>query len=581
MTAAAQSKSSPGGRSDSGGHSGDAADAKRRRPRKEPPADKTPNAGSPDADGSDAGTADKPAVNPWLIAVVVSIATFMEVLDTSIANVSLQHIAGSLSAGMDESTWVITSYLVANAVILPISGYAATMMGRKRFYMSCVALFTICSFMCGLSTNLTELIFFRVLQGIGGGGLAPSEQSILADSFKPSQRGKAFALYGLTVVAAPALGPTIGGWLTDRYSWHWIFLINVPIGVLSLVLVGLLVREPRATAKARDKIRKRGHGFDWMGFALVALGLGCLEVVMDKGDRDDWFSSNFILIMAVIAAVGILAMILWESQRPDPIVDIPLFKSKNFAACFVLMFFTGFALFGTVILMPQMLQGVMGYTALAAGEVLTPGGVATAMMMPVVGFLMSRVQPKRLMAIGLLALSFGLYQSTSVNTNASFDYFVYFRVLQAVGLPLLFVPITTLTYVGLPPDKSNNAAALINVARNMGGSVGVALCTTIVTHRTQWHQSRLVENATYTSPALHDYVSRTAGLFGGLADNAMADLASNGRALAALYQMLQQQAAMLAYVDVFFALCVVSLLIVPLTLLLGKVDKDGQASAAH
>ncbi len=347
--------------------------------------------------------------NPWLVAIVVSMATFMEVLDTSIANVSLRHIAGSLAASVDESTWVLTSYLVANAIVLPISGWLATVIGRKRFYMGCVALFTVSSALCGFAPSLPWLIVFRVLQGLGGGGLAPSEQSILADTFRPEQRGLAFALYGVAVVVAPAVGPTLGGWITDNYSWHWIFFINLPVGLLSLALSYYVLVEPPAETAHRRKLLARGLRVDYVGFGLVALGLGSLQVVLDKGERDDWFGSNFIIAFSVISVVALVALVIWELTRDEPIVDLPLLGNRGFAASCLLMFALGFVLFGTTQLLPQMVQEVLGYTATWAGLVITPGGFAVMALMPVVGLLLTKVQARNLIAFGLIVESFSLF----------------------------------------------------------------------------------------------------------------------------------------------------------------------------
>jgi MFS transporter, DHA2 family, multidrug resistance protein len=329
--------------------------------------------------------------NPWVIAFVVSLATFMEVLDTSIAHVALAHIAGNLSASLDESTWVLTSYLVSNAVVLPINGWLATVIGRKRFYMGCVALFTISSLLCGLAPSLTWLIIFRVLQGAGGGGLQPSEQSMLADTFPPDKLGMVFALYRVAVVVAPAVGPTLGGWITDNYSWHWVFLINVPVGLLSLSLTYALLATPPAEERRREAILRRGLRIDYIGFGLVALGLGCLQVVLDKGQREDWFASTFIISFTVIAAVALLALIVRELTHEDPVVDLPLLKNRNFLAANLLMFALGFVLFGTTQLLPQLVQSLLGYTATIAGLVLTPGGFVIMALMPVVGFLVGKV----------------------------------------------------------------------------------------------------------------------------------------------------------------------------------------------
>ena len=350
---------------------------------------------------------ERPAINPWIIALTVTLATFMEVLDTSVANVALPHIAGSLSAGQDESTWILTSYLVSNAIILPMSGWFSQLIGRKRFYMSCVALFTISSCLCGFAPSLSSLIFFRVLQGVGGGGLQPSEQAILADTFPPKQRGMAFAVYGMAVVLAPAIGPTLGGWITDNFSWRWIFFINIPVGIISLLLTNKLISDP---PYMKDQ-KKKGFSIDYIGLGLLALGLGALQVVLDKGQRDDWFGSHFIVAMTTIAVVALVSVIIWEWRHKDPIIDLHLFKDRSFAVGNLLMFMVGFALLSSTVLIPLFLQTMMGYTAQEAGLALMPGGIAIIMAMPLVGYLLGHYDARIPAAVraycrGLVAVSY-------------------------------------------------------------------------------------------------------------------------------------------------------------------------------
>ncbi len=498
--------------------------------------------------------------NPWLVALIVSLATFMEVLDTSIANVSLQHIAGNLAASQDESTWVLTSYLVSNAVILPMSGWLARVVGRKRFYMLCVALFGGSSLLCGLAPSLGLLVFFRVLQGLGGGGLAPSEQSILADTFPPHQRAQAFALYGIAVVVAPTLGPTLGGWITDSYSWRWIFLINVPVCVLSLALSGWILVDPPVVRREREAAVHGGVRIDYLGFILVAAALGCLQVVLDKGQEEDWFASDFILTFALISGLSLVFLIIWELKHPDPIVDIPLMKDKSFSAALVAMFITGFILLSTTQMLPQFLQAMMGYTAMKAGLALTAGGVATLCIMPIVGKLVRHVQPKYLIAFGLLVEAVGCYHLRGFTTDVPFAHVAWARVLQAIGLPFLFVPISTVAYAGLPPGKNNNASALINTMRNLGGSFGISLAVTLLARRGQFHHSRMVETVNDFSVA---------------AQHATPD------SLRTLERAIQQQATMGSYVDVFWLLAVVAAVTVPIVvLLLRKVD-SAHMGAGH
>ena len=505
-------------------------------------------------------TESKP-FNPWIVTLVISMATFMEVLDTSIANVSLRHIAGGLAAGLDESTWVLTTYLVANAVMMPISGWLSTVIGTKRFYMICVATFTASSLCCGMAPTLEWLIFFRLLQGIGGAGLAPVVQAMLADIFPPEKRGLAFSLYGLSVVFAPAIGPTLGGWITDNYSWHWIFLINVPIGILSLVLTSLIVQEPHAAMVARKNFLKNGLRVDFVGFGLTVLGLGCLEYFVDRGEREDWFSSPVITLMAVIAATSLICLVIWELGQKDPMVDIPLLKRPSFLGAFVLMFFMGFILFGTTALLPQFLEQLLGYTAQQAGIALTAGGVFLIFMMPLVGaVLIPRFEFRTLIMTGLVIQALSLWNMSFFNLGITFDQAVAARVFQVSGIALVFAPVTQGSYIGLPPGKNNNASALINLARNLGGSVGIAISSTILAQRSQFHQSRLVESISdfnaQTGPALQ-HLQHTAGL-------------SPQQAIGFVYAELQRQAAMLSYIDVFLVMTVMTIAALPLVFVMQR-----------
>jgi MFS transporter, DHA2 family, multidrug resistance protein len=391
----------------------------------------------------------KPKHNPWAIALTVTLATFMEVLDTSIANVALPHMAGNLSASADESTWVLTSYLVSNAMVLPISAWLATRFGRKRFYMTCVALFGVSSFMCGLAPNLGALVFFRVLQGIGGGGLAPSEQAILADTFPPAMRGMAFAVYGMAVVVAPAIGPTVGGWITDNYSWRWIFYINIPVVILSLFLAGRLVEDPPYLKAERKKAR--GVPVDWIGLALITTAIGCLQIVLDKGQEVDWFASHWITATLAISAISLVVWIFWEWRHPVPIVDVKLFKRRNFATAMFFTFVLGIVLFSTTVVIPQFLQSLLGYSAMKAGEALAGGGLAMLLMMPVAGFLVSRMDPRVMMAGGFAATSWALwFMNSHLTLGIDFGTAAMLRTFQAAGLAFIFLPSNTLAYLGSP-----------------------------------------------------------------------------------------------------------------------------------
>ena len=433
----------------------------------------------------------------------VTLATFMEVLDTSIANVALPHIAGGLGASQDEATWVLTSYLVANAVILPASAYFTTFIGRKKFYMICVALFGISSALCGLAPSLPLLILFRVMQGIGGGGLAPSEQAILADTFEPAKRGQAFALYGLAVVVAPAIGPTLGGYITDNFDWRWIFFINVPVAILSLFLTSRIVEDPPHIVEEVKKTQRGGLQLDFFGFGLLAVGFGSLEFVMDKGQEDDWFGSHLITTFAVLCAVALVSLIVWElyqiKRKKRPILDLTLFKHRNFAVSFVLMGILGTVLFGTTVLIPQFVQSLLGYTAELAGLVISPGGVMVMLMMPIVGFLVSRVDPRWMIVYGFAISSLALFTMLDLDIGASYWHIALLRVFQAAGLAFLFIPINTLSYSGIPIQKNNDVSGLTNLARNIGGSMGTAFVVTLLARRQQFHQARLTGRVDFSS----------------------------------------------------------------------------------
>jgi MFS transporter, DHA2 family, multidrug resistance protein len=506
--------------------------------------------------------------NPYLIACVVSIATFMEVLDTTIANVALRHIAGGLAVGIDESTYVITSYLVANAIVLSISGWLSSVIGRKRFYMICVAIFVFASLLCGFAWSLESLVVFRILQGLGGGGMATSEQAILADSFPPEKRGQAFAVYGIAVVVAPVIGPTLGGWITDTYSWHWVFLINVPMGIISLILVGWLVSEPSGAEQERKKLLKNGLRVDYIGFLLVAIGLGSLEFVLDEGQRKDWFGSNMIVGFALAAAFCLIALIPWELSRKDPIVDLRLLGRRQFGACWLVMLGTGAVLISTTQFLPQILQTEFNYTALLAGLALSPGGLATLIMMPIVGRLIGIVQPRYLLVFGATVVALSMWHLTGLNGDITYGYAALSRVFLAIGLPFLFLPVTTASYDGVPADKTNQASALINVARNIGGSMGVALAQTMLAQRQQFHQSRLIEHAAPSDIGYQQTIDAVTRYFTGQGSS-QSDAAA--QAIAWVGQTLQRQIDLLAYIDVFWSLAIIGAIMVPVALLIKPV----------
>jgi DHA2 family multidrug resistance protein len=520
-------------------------------------------------------------VNPWIIAVTVTLATLMEVLDTSIANVALPHIAGSLGATQHESTWILTSYLVANAVALPVSAYLSALIGRKRFYMICVAIFGLSSVLCGLAPSLPLLLMFRVLQGVGGGGLGPSEQAILADTFPPEKRGQAFALYGVVVVMAPTIGPTIGGWITDNYDWRWIFFINVPVTILSLFLTYRLVQDPPALKAETKKLRKGKLNLDYIGFGLVALAFGSLEVVLDKGQEDDWFDSSFVTTFVVFAVVGLIGFVAWElwqvRRGQRPVLDLRLFRNKNLAISFVLMFVTGFLLYATLTMIPQLLQTLMGYTAELAGFAISAGGLTTLILMPLVGILIGKTDARYLVVFGFAAMCAGLYYSTGLSLQMSFEHASEIRAVQCIGLAFLFVPVNTLAYVGTKPEHSNDVSGLINLARNIGGSCGTSFFTTVLVRHQQTHQQFLVQRAVSGNPG---YAARLGTLTQQALGSSASQFDAQRHALSQFYMQLQQQASVLSYIDVITYLAIIAFVCLPLPLLLRKPPK-GAAVAAH
>jgi DHA2 family multidrug resistance protein len=492
----------------------------------------------------------QPKYNPWLIAVVVALAAFMEVLDTSIANVALPHLAGNLGASNDESTWVLTSYLVSNAIVLPISGWLATLFGRQRFFLLCIFLFTLSSLLCGAAPSLSMLILFRVLQGAGGGGLQPMAQAILADTFPPQKRGLAFALYGITAVMAPTIGPTLGGWITDNYSWRWIFYINLPVGVLTMYLVMRMVEDPPYLKRAWGG----GIRVDYIGIALLTLGIGALQVLLDKGQEEDWFGSHFIVALAAISAVSLISLVVWEWRQQSPVIDVRMFKSFNFAMSSMMMFTLGVLLFSSLVMMPLFLQTLLGYTAQSAGLVLSGAGLVLLFEMPVVGQLTTKIPAKYIMAFGWLCLAAGMYYSTKrIDLQISFSSAARLRVTQSFGLAFLFVPISLAAYIGVPAEKGNNVSGLINFMRNMGSSVGTSMVTTLLARSAQLHQSILVSHATNYDPEFRNQIQ---GLSRYLAHAGASTSDAQAQAYGRIYRSVLVQSQTLAYVDTYMILAI-------------------------
>jgi MFS transporter, DHA2 family, multidrug resistance protein len=506
----------------------------------------------------------RPRVNPWIITMTVMLTTFMEVLDGTIANVALPHIASNLSASVDEATWVLTSYLVSNAIVLPLSGWFASIFGRKRFYMACVVLFTVGSLMCALAPSLGWLVFFRICQGAGGGALQPTSQAILVESFPRAKQGLAMAAYGMGVVVAPIVGPTLGGWITDNYTWRWIFFINIPVGLISLLLTSALVEDPPFF------IRKsiRSLRIDYIGLGLLAVGLGALQVVLDKGEREDWFGSSFIVTFAVIAGVCLVAVIFWEWWVREPVVDLHLLKDRNFLVSNVLMFTLGFVLYASTMLVPVFLQTLLGYTAFMSGLVLTPGAICILILLPISGMLLPKVGPRWLVALGLtsggLALIFLL---APLNLQTDFRTITTARAFQTAGLAFLFVPINAAAFMYISKSKMSNATGIINLARNIGGSAGIAFVTTMLQRRSQFHQSVLVAHAT---PYDTGYAAAVHGAGQFLYTQGSSPTLAADQAQGLVYLSIQQQAGMLSFIDNFWLLGVIFLALIPMALLLKR-----------
>ena len=508
--------------------------------------------------------------NPWLIVAMISLPTFMEVLDTSIANVSLDHIAGGLSVSNDQATWVLTSYLVANAVIIPISGWLSDAIGRKRYFLISIALFTISSLLCGISTDLSTLILARIFQGIGGGGLAPVEQAMLVDTFPPEKRGMAIAAFALVVVVGPVLGPTLGGYITETWTWHWVFLINVPVGIVAFFLANIFVDEPEQVKKDRRQMLAGGLRIDFIGVILVFLGLGFLEVTLDRGEREDWFSSGFIVSTATISAVSLIALGIWEWRQKEPVVDVKLLKNANFTATLLIMGVTGLILYGTTQLIPQMLQQVMGYSSFDSGLALTLGGIATVMAVPFAGAMTGKVDTRLLLGVALLVQAAALWNMTHLSADITFMDAAIARLFQAIGLPFLFVPINAAAYAGLPRNRTAQASSMLNVARNVGGSIGISMSQSWLSSAIQTRQSHMVEDLNPLNPNYTDWLARAKSAFAFTAD-------PNGVPLGVLYQTVSRQAAMLAFLDVFRGLMILVLVLTPVVFLLrgGRAQGGG------
>ncbi len=505
-----------------------------------------------------------------LIAITVMLPTLIEIIDTSVVNVSLDHIRGSLSAGYDEATWTITAYLVSNAIVIPMAGWLARLIGRKNYQVSSIALFTFSSFMCGSSWSLASLVFFRILQGMGGGGLVPISQSILLESFPREKHGQAMAIFGLGTMFGPIVGPLLGGWITDTLSWRWIFYINIPIGIVAIIMNILVIQDPPYMQRQKMKI-------DYWGLLFLAVGLGSLQFLLDKGEHDDWFSSHVILAFGIIAAITLVLLAINEHYTDAPIVNLHLFKDRTFTSGSTVMFFVFLNLFGSIVLLPIFLQMMMGYTSFYAGLVLGPGGIATLVSMPLVGKFMGRpVKPKVFLVLGITICAVSTYMMSQFNLTTDFWTFVWPRVVLGFGMGMTFIPLTTLTLSHIPKEHMTEATSIYNLLRNLGGSVGIAFTTTMLERRAQFHQNRLVGHLSQFEPAYQIYHSRIAESLG---SHGISSAGANGL----LYRELIRQSMTLAFTDSFLMICVLILCVLPLVLLMkpARITAGGPPAGAH
>jgi DHA2 family multidrug resistance protein len=521
-------------------------------------------------------TAWRPKANPWLIAIVVTIAAFMEILDTTIVNVSLPHIAGSVSASYDDATWALTSYLVANGIVLPISGFIGRVLGRKRYFMICIAGFVVCSFLCGTATSLGQIVVYRLLQGLFGGGLQPNQQAIILDCFEPKKRGSAFAVVAIAVIFAPAIGPTLGGILTDSYSWRWIFWINIPVGIFALFAVAAMVEDPPWVERQKARVIDA----DWIGIALIAIGIGCLQVFMDRGEDADWFGSGFVTLMFVLAMVCIVGAIVWLTTTDNPVVNLRVFLDRNFALGAMMIAGVGAVLYSGAVLVPQLAQQQLNYTATLAGLILSPGAIAIVVLIPfVTKVLMPNVQTRFIIAFGFILIGCSyFYSSLIVVPDVDFGTLVFARIFQVLGLGFLFAPVSTIAYTTLPRAMNGDASALFVMLRNVAGSIGISLATAGVTQRTQTHLAYLQP---FMTPLYQPYVQLEQRLRGAMTSLGYGAAQITRMLPAQIDQMFQGQASLLAYRDLFVYCGIAAFCVIPLTLLFSPSKAGGGGGGGH
>ncbi|MCX5699102.1 MAG: DHA2 family efflux MFS transporter permease subunit [Candidatus Omnitrophica bacterium] len=505
----------------------------------------------------------------WIIALAVVLPTLLEVIDTSVVNVSLDHIRGSLSAGIDEATWTITAYLVSNAIIIPLTGWLSRVFGRKRYLLFSVALFTVSSFLCGSAASISALIFFRIIQGIGGGALQPISQTILLESFPPEEYGMAMAIFGVGVMFGPIVGPVLGGWITDNWSWNWIFYINIPIGIISVIMIMLFIKDPPYLKRIKERI-------DYVGLSLIVLGIGCLQVLLDKGQREDWFSSQLIMNLAIVSIISMVVFVFWELRRRDPILNLRQLKNVSFASANLIQAVAFFVLFGSILLLPLFVQQLLGYSAFLSGMVLAPGGIATLISMPISGKLIQKVNPKAVLAIGLLITAYSIFVMSRFNAYIDYNAVAFSRIVMGFGMGMVFVPLTSLAFSTIKKEEMGNATSIFSLIRNIAGSFGIAIVTTLLARRAQFHQFRLSEQLNPFDPRYQLGLSKAMAVLGYKTGSATVS-GANG----VIYQQLIKQATLFSFTDVFYLSTLLMLCVVPVVFLLKRTKNPDKAIVIH